>query len=108
MDTNPGTDAGPRRSGPPRYFSVPTAKQLADAATAFSADPLAGDEALRNAIISAVSEAHAASWEADELITAIRAAVPAAALMGRERDALESTVRRRAMIAFFGANDSVF
>jgi hypothetical protein len=105
----PGTDAGPRRqSGPARYFSVPTAKALADAAMAFSEDPFAGDEALRNAIITAVSEAHAAGWEGSELITAIRAAVPAAALMGPERDALETTIRRRAMIAFFGANDSVF
>ena len=55
-----------------------------------------------------VSEAHAASCEGSELITAIRAAVPAAALMGKDRDALETTIRRRAMIAYFGANDAVF
>ncbi len=109
MDPNPGTDAGPRRqSNGNRAFSPAVAKALADAAMAFSEDPFAADDALRHAIVSAVSEAHAMGWQGNEVIAAMRAVVPPAALSGRQREALETTIRRRAMIAFFGANDSVF
>jgi hypothetical protein len=108
MDANVGIDAGLRRQESNRVFTPATAKLLADAALAFSADPFAGDEALRNAVIAAVSEAHAAGWQGDELIAAMRAAIPAEALAGKQREALETTLKRRAMIAFFGANDAVF
>ena len=96
MNASAGSETGPRRqSTPARYFSVPTAKAVAEAATAFSEDPFAGDEALRNAIITAVSEAHAAGWDGAELITAIRAAVPAAAFFCvAHRAHLEAMIKR--------------
>ena len=47
-------------------------------------------------------------WHGNEVIAAMQAVVPQSVLAGRQREALETTIRRRAMIAFFGANDSVF
>ena len=109
MDVDPVTDAGFRRQPPgSRTFSPVTAKALADAALAFSEDPFAGDQGLRSAIVTAVSEAHAMGWLGSELMDAVRSVIPSSALSGRQREALETTIRRRAMIAFFGANDAVF
>ena len=108
MDAKVGIDAGRRQGSVSRTFTPATARVLAEAALAFSEDPFEGDDKIRNAVIVAVSEAHAAGWQGDELISAMRAAVPPEALAGKQREALEMTLKRRAMIAFFGANDAVF
>jgi len=109
MDANSGIEAAPRRQpAATRGFSPAVSSALAAAAVAFTEDPIAGDEALRNAIVAAVSEARAMGWQGSEVIAAMRASVPAAVLAGRQREALETTIGRRAMIAFFGANDAVF
>jgi len=94
------------KSGATRQFSPAMASALSAAASKYSQDPFDGDEPLRTAIVEAVSEAHAQGWTGDELLAALRSATSIENLPPPQRDALETTIRRRALVSFFGAKDA--
>jgi hypothetical protein len=110
MQANPGTGAMPRRQGnSTRTLTPAIAQLLKSAAAAFAEDPAAADEGLRAAIVTAVSEAHQQEWRGEDLLTALRATTAELTdLDPRQREAVDLTIRRRATIAFFGANDAAF
>jgi hypothetical protein len=106
QERSSSTDSVPRaQNGTLRRFTPATEDALQTAATRYSSDPFEGDEPLREAIIAAVSEARSQSWRGDELLAALRTATTMENLPARQREALDITVRRRALIGFFGAND---
>ena len=59
------------------------------------------DAQLRTAIVTAVAEARAQLWRPEELVTELRAAIPASK-GSADRIHLQALLKHRALIAYFG------
>jgi len=60
------------------------------------------DAQLRTAIVTAVAEARAQLWLPEELVTELRAAIPASKVSAEDRVYLHALLKRRALVAYFG------
>jgi hypothetical protein len=86
---------------PKREFSQRVADALAWVVSNYDPESAQSEEAARIAVLNAAAEAKAQLWRPDELMAALRAAVES-----REpesvREMLYASLKRRAMVAFFG------
>lgn len=101
-----GSHAGANRT--PRVFSPQTEKALAQALAEYDPESPHSDEAVRTVVMNAAAEARGQLWRPEELVSVLRAAVPEKETRPGAREALLALLKRRALLAFFGAQESAF
>ena len=93
----------PRKSGSAsRPFSPSVKEALANALSSYDKMSPESDAQLRTAIVTAVAEARAQLWRPEELVTELRAAIPASKGSAADRVHLQALLKHRALIAYFG------